>query len=178
MSSHLSNLEHFRALRLPDARAEYERQLSDSMAEALGFIDRLDLILDKEITMRHNRRVTRKLREAGLMVAAYKEEFSFDTKRGISRETLANLASLSFMDHGHALIITGQTGTGKTYLGCLLGMEAIRREYSVRYQRTADLMERLALVKGRWELPVSHGHLPPTRSCHPGRLWTLAALGG
>ncbi|WP_298211210.1 ATP-binding protein, partial [Ferrimicrobium sp.] len=98
MSSHLANLEHLRALRLPDARAEYERQLTDATCESLNFIDRLDLILDKEITMRHNRRVARKLREAALRVMASKEEFSFEAHRGISRETFASLTSLSFMD--------------------------------------------------------------------------------
>ncbi|MEX6429445.1 IS21-like element helper ATPase IstB [Ferrimicrobium acidiphilum] len=147
MSSHLANLEHFRALRLPDARAEYERQLNDATIESLGFIDRLDLILDKEITMRHNRRVARKLREATLRVVAYKEEFSFETHRGISRETFAHLTSLSFMDRANGLIITGPTGVGKTYLGCALGMEAIRQEYSVRYVRTSDLIERLTLAR-------------------------------
>ena len=147
MSSHLANLEHFRTLRLPDARAEYERQLNDATIESLGFIDRLDLILDKEITMRHNRRVARKLREATLRVVAYKEEFSFDTNSGISRETFAHLASLSFMNQANGLIITGPTGVGKTYLGCALGMEAIRQEYSVRYMRTSDLIERLTLAR-------------------------------
>jgi DNA replication protein len=147
MSAHLANLEHFRALRLPDARAEYERQLHDETAESLSFVDRLDLILDREISMRHNRRVARKLREATFRVMAYKEEFSFETHRGISRETFASLTSLSFMDRAHGLIITGSTGVGKTYLGCLLGMEAIRREYQVRYQRTSDLIERLTLAR-------------------------------
>ena len=97
--------------------------------------------------MRHNRRVARKLREATLRVVAYKEEFSFDTNRGISRETFAHLASLSFMNQANGLIITGPTGVGKTYLGCALGMEAIRQEYSVRYMRTSDLIERLTLAR-------------------------------
>ena len=114
MSSHLANLEHFRALRLPDARAEYERQLNDATIESLSFIDRLDLILDKEITMRHNRRVARKLREATLRVVAYKEEFSFETHRGISRETFAHLTSLSFVDLDTTLTVVA----GNAYRLC------------------------------------------------------------
>ncbi len=57
------------------------------------------------------------------------------------------LTSLSFMDRANGLIITGPTGVGKTYLGCALGMEAIRQEYSVRYVRTSDLIERLTLAR-------------------------------
>jgi DNA replication protein DnaC len=48
--------------------------------------------------------------------------------------------------HEH-LIITGQTGTGKTWLACAIGRQAARLDYSVLYVRMPRLFEDLALSR-------------------------------
>jgi DNA replication protein DnaC len=45
------------------------------------------------------------------------------------------------------LIITGQTGTGKTWLGCAFARQAARLDHSVLYQRVPRLFENLALAR-------------------------------
>ena len=147
MSSHANVTEHLRSLRLPDARAEYMRQLSDASYNALGFSERLDLVLSAEMSARRTRRIQRRIREANLRMSARKEEFYFDTERGITRSELAELASLSFMASARGVIISGATGCGKTYLACMLGTEAATRELTVRYHRTSELIERLAIAR-------------------------------
>ena len=147
MSSHANVTEHLRSLRLPDARAEYMRQLSDASYNALGFSERLDLVLSAEMSARRTRRIQRRIREPNLRVSARKEEFYFDTDQGITRAELAELASLSFMASGRGVIISGATGCGKTYLACILGTEAATRELTVRYHRTSELIERLARAR-------------------------------
>ncbi len=147
MSSHLNNVENFGALRLSDARGEYLRQIADTASDSLGFIDRVDLILSAEMSMRYNRRVARRIKDAGLRVVAYKEEFSFESDRGITKSAFANLTSLSWAGAHHSVLISGATGVGKTYLACMLATEAARREMTVRYHRTSDLIEKLALAR-------------------------------
>jgi DNA replication protein DnaC len=147
MSSHLNNIDNFSALRLSDARSEYQRQIADVTSESLGFIERVDLILTAEMTMRYNRRVARRIREAGLRTVAYKEEFSFESDRGITRSAFANLVSLAWASSTHSVLISGATGAGKTYLACVIATEAARREMTVRYHRTSDLIEKLALAR-------------------------------
>ena len=147
MSAHANVTEHLRSLRLPDAKAEYMAQLADASYDSLGFSERLDLVLTAELAARRTRRVQRRLKEANLRVNAHKEEFYFDSERGITRSELAELASLSFMASGRGVIISGATGCGKTYLACILGTEAATRELTVRYHRTSELIERLAMAR-------------------------------
>lgn len=147
MSTHLNNLDNFRTLRLPDAKAEYLRQQENASMDSLSFIDRLDLILNYEVTARKNRRVARRIKEAGLKTLAYKEEFSFESDRGISRSQFGNLLSLSWMRATNSLVISGPTGVGKTYLMSMIAVEAARAERIVRYHRTSDLIEKLALSR-------------------------------
>lgn len=48
----------------------------------------------------------------------------------------------------NTLLITGPTGTGKTYLACALGHAACRQGLSVRYFRLPRLLGDLALARG------------------------------
>lgn len=52
------------------------------------------------------------------------EDVICSTARNLTNETLSSLADCSFIRNGENLIITGLTGTGKTYLGCALGEQA------------------------------------------------------
>ena len=147
MSSHLNNLDHFRILRLSDGKVEYLRQLESTSCDSLSFVDRLDLILSYEATARTNRRIHRRLKESGLRTIAYSEEFSFESERGITRSQFANLISLSWMTSAHNLVVSGMTGVGKSYLVSTVGTQAARAEMTLRYHRTSDLIEKLALAR-------------------------------
>ena len=46
------------------------------------------------------------------------------------------------------VLITGPTGCGKTYLGCVLATQACRHGLSVRYFRTSRLLEALSIAHG------------------------------
>ena len=43
----------------------------------------------------------------------------------------------------------GATGSGKTYIGCALGMEACKQGFTVRYVRLPELLEELAIARGQ-----------------------------
>ena len=47
----------------------------------------------------------------------------------------------------HNAIILGQTGVGKTYLACALGMAANRNFYSVRYIHLPNLLVEISVAR-------------------------------
>ena len=51
------------------------------------------------------------------------------------RQTWAELCSLRFVDGGHNVVIMGPVGVGKTFLATALGHAAVRRRYSVHFER-------------------------------------------
>ncbi len=53
------------------------------------------------------------------------------------------LCSLRFVESGHNALILGPVGVGKTFLATALGHAAIRRRFSVHFERCDRLLKRL-----------------------------------
>ena len=60
---------------------------------------------------------------------------------------ILNLSSNGYVVNKKNVIVVGATGTGKTYLGCTLGIQACRSMHSVKYVRVPRLLTDLAMVK-------------------------------
>lgn len=108
----------------------------------------LGLMLDREIATRADRRLTNRLASAKLrFVDACVENINFGAHRGLDRRNILSLAQGAWLKANENLIITGQTGTGKTWLGYAFGRQAARQDHSVLYLRMPRLFEDLALAR-------------------------------
>jgi DNA replication protein DnaC len=108
----------------------------------------LGLMLDREIALRADRRLTNRLASAKLrFVDACIENIDFTAHRGIDRRNVLSLAQGAWLKANENLIITGQTGTGKTWLACAFGRQAARQDHSVLYLRVPRMFEDLALAR-------------------------------
>jgi len=146
-------LAGLRALGL-DAMAEgLERQAEMPDIGDMGFEERLGLLVDLERQARENRRLARYLREAHLRMGAVLEEVRAHPARGLDRAVIRGFAQDSWIRDHATVLITGATGTGKSFLACALAHQACRLGYPARYYRTPRLLEDLALarVQGRWD---------------------------
>jgi DNA replication protein DnaC len=126
----------------------FEDQLATPQAVHLSFEERIGLLVDQESTYRDNRRLASLLRSAKLRENACMEDIDFHAGRGLDRGEIASLALCNWIGHGNNLIITGPTGSGKTWLGCALGNQACRQGLSVSFQRLPLLLEDLAISHG------------------------------
>jgi len=61
---------------------------------------------------------------------------------------MAHLIDGGWIDRHENLLITGQTGLGKSWIACALGHKACRDGRSVVYHRVPRLFEALALARG------------------------------
>lgn len=145
--------EKLRGLGL-DAMAEgLCRQRESADVESLGFEDRLGLLLDLEQTTRENRRMQRRLRECHLRIAASLEDVEAAQSRGLDKSVLLGFGDSAWIRYHQGVIVTGATGTGKTFVACALAHSACRQGYSARYYRAARLAEELTMARaqGTWE---------------------------
>lgn len=121
-------------------------------AAGMPHADWLGLLIDREVTARDDRRLTRRLRSAKLRQAATIENVDYRTARGLDRSLFQTLATSQWIRDCNHLAIVGPTGTGKSWLACALGNKACRDGFSVLYKRTSRLFSDLAQARGEGRL--------------------------
>ncbi len=151
-----------RELHLTGMAAALEEQQAVPDVQDLAFEDRLALLLERETTVREDRRLTRLLRQAKLRLPATIEDLDFRTPRGLDRSVILRLASSDWIRRHQVVLITGATGTGKTYLACALAQAACRHGLSCRYIRLTRLIEDMALARADGSYPKLMNRLQKT----------------
>lgn len=141
-------IEKLYALRLGSMAAAFVEQQKDAKVSSLSFDERFGLLVEAEHLARDNRRIKTLLKDAELRIPnACIEDVDASAQRGIDKALLRQLASCAWIDQNLNTLITGATGTGKSYLACALGQTACRRGLRVLYRRMPRLLDELALAK-------------------------------
>jgi DNA replication protein DnaC len=144
-----NTLETLRSLKLHGMAAALEEQQSMPPTQTLSFEERLALLVDRERLYRDNTRRTRLLQQAHLKVAqACLEDLDYKAVRGLDKRQIAALASCEWVRRGQNVLITGPTGSGKTWLACALAQHACREGLSALYWRVPRLFEELRVAHG------------------------------
>ncbi|MDP2706261.1 MAG: IS21-like element helper ATPase IstB [Burkholderiales bacterium] len=138
-------LDTLNQLKLHGMAIALSEQMTQTSAQSLPFEDRLGLLVERELTYRENRRLTRLLQLAQLKERAALEDLDFRARRGLDRAQLASLTSCDWIRQHQNLLIHGATGCGKTFLGCALAHQACRQGLSALYLRAPRLFDELSL---------------------------------
>ena len=141
-------LDKLKELSLYGMADAYLGQRTKPLGDGLAFDDRFGLLVDAEWMLRQNKRLKRRLSEAKLRFSqAAVEDVESAAARGLERATLQRLSGCAFVQDKLNILITGLTGTGKTYLACALAQQACRKGYRALYRRASRLYEELALAR-------------------------------
>ena len=115
--------------------------------EALSFDERFSLLVEREWYAKKNARIARLRHLAGFPMSACVEDIEYSKGRNISRKDVAIVASCAFIEQKLNVLISGKTGSGKSYLACAIGTSACRAGYSTRYYRLPDIYAELAMAR-------------------------------
>jgi DNA replication protein DnaC len=141
------------ALGLTGMAKALEEQRRQRNVEGLAFEERLGLLVDREAVERESKRLVSRLKVANLRQDAVVEDLDTKAARGLDKALFAKLASGEWIVRRQDLLITGKTGTGKSWLACALGHKACRDDRSVLYYRVPRLLDALALARGDGRYP-------------------------
>jgi DNA replication protein DnaC len=141
-------IERLKALRLDAMAAAWTEQQARADIGKLGFDERFAMLVDAEWLARENKRLARALKEAKLRLSqACVEDIDYSAKRELDKAVVRQLATCRWIADHQNVVITGATGTGKTYVACALAQQACRKGHRAIYRRASRLNDELALAR-------------------------------
>ena len=147
-------LDKLRALKLDALADAFCEQQRNPHVAALSFEERLGLLVDAQHLALHNKRIARAQREAKLRIhSASLAAIDAPEKRNLDRALLAQLGSGAYIREHLCVLVTGATGTGKTFVACALGDQACTQGFRVLYLRLPRLLEELHLARADGTYP-------------------------
>lgn len=75
------------------------------------------------------------------------EDMEYYEDRRLDKELILKLASSTYIQDSHNIILKGPTGSGKSFLATAFGVSAYRQFYNVKYIRLPELLDELTLAK-------------------------------
>jgi len=138
---------YFHKLHMPGMASCWKTLTETHQADKLTLSDGLELLMQSELDSRQNNRIERLIRNALFRQMATVEELDASESRGISAGLLSQLAAGEYLKNGTTIIISGPTGTGKSFLATALGERACRLGYRVRYYTVQRMLDELKLAR-------------------------------
>lgn len=92
----------------------------------LSLKDGMELLLQAESDQRNVNRYARLLKSAGFRYNASIEELRAESARGMDRALIDRLAMGDYIRNGEAILITGSTGCGKSFLAIGFGQQGLQ----------------------------------------------------
>jgi DNA replication protein DnaC len=129
-----------------------------------SFEDNLLSLLRLENDLRERESTKRRIKQAGFPIIKTLDTFEFNPAKlpYLKQEQVIELSLCDFIKARTNVCAIGNSGTGKTHLLTALGMEAIRKGYSVRFYRACDLATQLAEAQSEKRL---NGMLKAFQKC-------------
>lgn len=144
--------EKLNAMKLYGLRDGLAEQMEQATYASLSFEEGISMLVDREWTDRESRKLERRIKAAKLKVQASMEDIDYRSSRGLDASLMRSLADCRFVSAASSVILTGPTGTGKTYLACALAHQAMRKGHAALYFRAPRLFEalRISRADGSW----------------------------
>ncbi len=126
----------------------YFRQIEDMNYNQLSFDERLYNLLEAQEIFMHNKRISTNLRLSKIKdKQAAVEDIEYSSKRQLDKQVVKSLITMDFIRNHQNIIITGKTGTGKSYLAQALANRSILDGFKAYYIRVPTLLEDIKLSR-------------------------------
>src|SRR6266850_3829248 len=147
-NSRPTQLDHDLAeLKLLEIARCYREVLDEAARKGNSMLDVLATLIGLEQTVRQQRALERRLRQARLPKQKTLADYDFDFPKRIPKTAIVRLFDCDFIPRHGCAVLMGPTGTGKTHLLTALGYTACERGYSVRYTRVVEMINHLTTAQ-------------------------------
>lgn len=121
-----------------------EELLRDPNSDLIPFREKVGRLVDAEWDLRYNKKLNRFIKKATLKYPhADLDETIYDPERLLDTRIIEELSKCKWVEQGRNLMITGQTGSGKSHLANALAICALRQFKTVKYCKASQLIDEL-----------------------------------
>ena len=135
--------ESLKTLRLSGIRETLDVRLQEAAANRLNHLEFLELMLQDELAIRHNRLVDRRTKAAGFRDQKTLEDFDWDFNRSIKKKPIFDLAAGTFVHRHRDALLVGPPGVGKSHLVQAVGLALVKAGFTVLYRSIFDTVRDL-----------------------------------
>jgi DNA replication protein DnaC len=140
-------LEQLYSLKLEGMAKRYQAALALPVHQQEEAHSLVALLCQAEVEYRNYYRTQRLLKNSRLRYNAVLEEVICTPERGLTKETILRLADCMFIKKAENVLISGVTGTGKSFFSCALGRSACLLGYKTLYFSMNKFLEALTQAK-------------------------------
>ena len=152
----------------------FETSIETHQVESFTNDEPVHHLVQRKWDDRQYRWLQRDLKNANFRYKASIEQLEYTEERGLDRNLVQRIADCSSIQKGEDLFITGNTGTGKSFLASGLGQQACLLGYKVLYTNTTKLLSQLKMAKTDGANLKELSGIEK-RMCDLRRLWRAAA---
>ncbi|MHA4847903.1 IS21-like element helper ATPase IstB, partial [Flavitalea antarctica] len=124
-----------------------QQQLTLPVHKQLESHDLIAQLIQGEQLSRQQEKTTYYLRLAKLRIAAILEQINCSAARNLTKQQLASLLEGNYINQGENILVSGSTGSGKSYLACALGYQACLQGEKTTYFSMNRFIEKITLSK-------------------------------
>lgn len=142
-----ATLQQLKELKLTGMARSYESTLQLSAHQQPEAHALIAQMCDAELQSRIHYKTQFFLKLSKLRYAASIEELSFSKDRNLTKEQVLQLSDCSYLDRAENILISGATGSGKSFLACAFGHQACVMGYKTLYLNLNRFTEKLMTAK-------------------------------
>lgn len=145
-------LSDLRQMRLPGMAQTWQNLMETHKTGSLNILDGMRILLQGEHDMRRANRNARLIKNARFRYNVTIDDLVCESVRGLDPATLTQLCAGEYIRRGIPVLITGATGTGKSWLASALGHHACLSGFKTRYWSILKLLEDVAMARAERRL--------------------------
>ena len=135
--------KHLQVLGLKQTEEKLEELLAWAAHEKPAATALLERVLGDEAAHKLQHRIERRIANSGLPERKVLETFDWPFQPKLDKAFILELAGLDFVRRKDDLVVTGQSGTGKSHILKAIALRACQQQLTVRYARCVDLLDDL-----------------------------------
>jgi DNA replication protein DnaC len=139
-------------LQLHHIQSHYHAFATKAAEQQSSHLDYLAQLIEGEATMRENRSIERRIKNARFPVLKSLDDFQWSWPKKINRPHIQTLFRLAFVATQTNIVLIGNVGLGKTHLAIALGHAACLNGHSVLFTTAVDIINTLAAAQAVGQL--------------------------